>query len=290
MNGFLSIIKPPGMTSNDVVLAIRKQLPRGTRVGHAGTLDPEAAGVLPIMIGKATRLFDFLADKTKEYIAEWIPGIATDTLDIYGKIVGQEEVSISDSVLIETLSAFEGDIMQIPPMVSALKRDGIRLYDLARSGQVLDLPAREIHVDKIRILRREPNGSAWLQITCGKGTYIRSLCRDIGNALQCKACMGTLIRTRVGGFTIDESSALEEIQDAAVIERHLIQMDQPLSHFPRLDFSEAQEKRVRNGNPIPVTLPESFCSKPLRLYLKNEFCGVGIFDGQQIRFLAMLSN
>ena len=288
MNGFLPLLKPPGMTSSDAVIAIRRLLPRGTRVGHAGTLDPDAAGVLPVMIGKATRLFDFLADSRKEYVAEWIPGLATDTLDIYGKVTAREEAAVSDADLSAALPEFEGDILQVPPMVSALKRNGVRLYDLARNGQTFDLPARPVHIDEIRILRRETDGRAWLRVVCGKGTYIRSLCRDIGNALHISACMGALIRTRAGGFSIGESCTFEELPDGTALENHLLPMDRPLCRLARLDIEEEQEKRVRNGNPVSVRLPEELRGKPLRLYLKDEFCGVGISDGHEVRFLAML--
>ena len=288
MNGFLPLLKPPGMTSSEAVIAIRRLLPRGTRVGHAGTLDPDAAGVLPLMIGKATRLFDFLADSRKEYVAEWIPGLATDTLDIYGKEIAREEATVSDADLSAALPEFEGDILQVPPMVSALKRNGVRLYDFARNGQTLELPARPVHIDEIRILRREPDGRAWLRVVCGKGTYIRSLCRDIGNALHINACMGALIRTMAGGFAIGESCTIEELPDRIALESRLLPMDRPLCRLARLDIEEEQEKRVRNGNPVSVRLPEELCGKPLRLYLKDEFCGVGISDGREVRFLAML--
>lgn len=288
MNGFLPLLKPPGMTSSDAVLAIRKRLPKGTRVGHAGTLDPNAAGVLPIMIGKATRLFDYLADKQKEYIAEWVPGLATDTLDVYGKELSRKEITVDKDAFVSALAGFRGDIRQIPPMVSALKRDGMRLYNLARSGQVIGLPARTVHIQEIRLLRMEPGGRAWLRVICGKGTYIRSLCRDIGDALHCDACMGALIRTKVGCFSIGDSSALEELTDEATIQERLVPMDLPLLHLPRFDFAAEQEKRVRNGNPVPAALPENRIGIPLRLYLKDEFCGIGVCNGDTIRFLTML--
>ncbi len=288
MNGFLSLLKPPGMTSSEAVLAVRRLLPRKTRVGHAGTLDPEAAGVLPIMIGKATRLFDVLADKQKEYIAEWIPGLSTDTLDVYGKTVSREPVSIQEEDLQSALPGLIGDILQVPPMVSALKRDGVRLYDLARAGETVDLPARPVHIDEIWILRRENEGRAWLKIVCGKGTYIRSLCRDIGSALGCDACMGTLIRTRVGSFDIENSCRLEDLTDGDAVGKFLVPMDGPLMHLPSLNLPEEQEKRVINGNPVAVALPDIPVGKPIRLYLKDIFCGVGIYDGQDVRFLTML--
>ncbi|MCR4708248.1 MAG: tRNA pseudouridine(55) synthase TruB [Clostridiales bacterium] len=288
MNGFLSLLKPPGMTSSEAVLAVRKLLPRKTRVGHAGTLDPEAAGVLPIMIGKATRLFDILADKKKEYIAEWIPGLSTDTLDVYGKTVSREPVSVKEEDLLGVLPGLLGDILQVPPMVSALKRDGVRLYDLARAGETVDLPARPVHIDEIRVLRRENDDRAWLKVVCGKGTYIRSLCRDIGIALGCDACMGRLIRTKVGSFDIENSCLLEDLPDGEAVQKFLIPMDEPLMHLPFLNLPEEQEKRIKNGNPVSLALPGMPVGKPIRLYLKDDFCGIGIYDGRDVRFLTML--
>ena len=288
MNGFLSLLKPPGMTSSEAVLAVRKLLPRKTRVGHAGTLDPEAAGVLPIMIGKATRLFDVLADKKKEYIAEWIPGLSTDTLDVYGKTVSREPVSVKEEDLLGVLPGLLGDILQVPPMVSALKRDGVRLYDLARAGETVDLPARPVHIDEIRVLRRENDDRAWLKVVCGKGTYIRSLCRDIGIALGCDACMGRLIRTKVGSFDIENSCLLEDLTDGEAVQKFLIPMDEPLMHLPFLNLPEEQEKRIKNGNPVSLALPGMPVGKPIRLYLKDDFCGIGIYDGRDVRFLTML--
>ena len=288
MNGFLSLLKPPGMTSSEAVLAVRKLLPRKTRVGHAGTLDPEAAGVLPIMIGKATRLFDILADKKKEYIAEWIPGLSTDTLDVYGKTVSREPVSVKEEDLLGVLPGLLGDILQVPPMVSALKRDGVRLYDLARAGETVDLPARPVHIDEIRVLRRENDDRAWLKVVCGKGTYIRSLCRDIGIALGCDACMGRLIRTKVGSFDIENSCLLEDLTDGEAVQKFLIPMDEPLMHLPFLNLPEEQEKRIKNGNPVSLALPGMPVGKPIRLYLKDDFCGIGIYDGRDVRFLTML--
>ena len=152
MNGFLSALKPTGMTSSDVVLKVRKRLPRGTKIGHAGTLDPDASGVLPLMIGKATRLFDLITDKEKEYIAQWIPGLKTDTQDVTGTPLEKLEIRVKREELEAVIPQFIGDIGQVPPMYSALKRDGKRLYELAREGQQVELEPRKIHVESIEVL------------------------------------------------------------------------------------------------------------------------------------------
>ena len=183
MNGFLCVLKPPGMTSSDVVVRVRRRLPKGTKVGHAGTLDPEAAGVLPLMIGKASRLFDYLVEKEKVYIAELKPGYATDTQDAHGRIVAGSGEAASLEQLQAVLPQFLGEIMQTPPMFSALKRDGQKLCDLARKGVEIELEPRPTQVYAIDVLHSLTDGGFMLRVRCGKGTYIRTLCHDIGRAL-----------------------------------------------------------------------------------------------------------
>ena len=290
MNGFLCVIKPPGMTSSDVVVRVRRQLPRGTKVGHAGTLDPEAAGVLPLMVGKASRLFDYLVEKEKTYVAELRPGHATDTQDAHGRIISGTGERVSREALEAVLPRFIGEIMQVPPMFSALKRDGQKLCDLARQGIDVALEPRPTQVYDIELLHALADGGFMLRIRCGRGTYIRTLCHDIGQALGCGAHMGLLLRTQTGMFTLDDAHTIEEIAACGELERLAVPMDRPLGHLPRIDIAPQAERLVRNGN---VLTRRQLCGdapegKPARLYLNGQFAGIGRLRGDQMKFDAML--
>ena len=290
MNGFLCVLKPPGMTSSDVVVRVRRQLPRGTKVGHAGTLDPEAAGVLPLMVGKASRLFDYLVEKEKTYVAELRPGHATDTQDAHGRIISGTGERVSREALEAVLPRFIGEIMQVPPMFSALKRDGQKLCDLARQGIDVALEPRPTQVYDIELLHALADGGFMLRIRCGRGTYIRTLCHDIGQALGCGAHMGLLLRTQTGMFTLDDAHTIEEIAACGELERLAVPMDRPLVHLPRIDIAPRAERFVRNGNVLPRRqlcgdAPEG---KPARLYLNGQFAGIGRLRGDQMKFDAML--
>ena len=290
MNGFLCVLKPPGMTSSDVVVRVRRQLPRGTKVGHAGTLDPEAAGVLPLMVGKASRLFDYLVEKEKTYVAELRPGHATDTQDAHGRIISGTGERVSREALEAVLPRFIGEIMQVPPMFSALKRDGQKLCDLARQGIDVALEPRPTQVYDIELLHALADGGFMLRIRCGRGTYIRTLCHDIGQALGCGAHMGLLLRTQTGMFTLDDAHTIEEIAACGELERLAVPMDRPLGHLPRIDIAPQAERFVRNGNVLPRRqlhgdAPEG---EPARLYLNGQFTGIGRLRGDQMKFDAML--
>ncbi|MGN0996584.1 MAG: tRNA pseudouridine(55) synthase TruB [Candidatus Ventricola sp.] len=290
MNGFLCVLKPPGMTSSDVVVRVRRQLARGTKVGHAGTLDPEAAGVLPLMVGKASRLFDYLVEKEKTYVAELRPGYATDTQDAHGRIVSGTGERVSRVALEAVLPQFVGEIMQVPPMYSALKRDGQKLCDLARQGIDVALEPRSTQVYAIELLHALPDGGFMLRIRCGRGTYIRTLCHDIGQALGCGAHMGLLLRTQTGMFTLDDAHTIEEIAACGELASLAVPMDRPLGHLPRIDIAPQAERLVRNGNvlirrQLRGSAPEG---KPARLYLNGQFAGIGRLQGDQMKFDAML--
>ncbi len=217
MHGVLNVLKPPGMTSHDAVAFVRRVL-QTKRVGHTGTLDPAAAGVLPICVGQATRLVEYLQSGTKEYIAEITFGFETDTCDAVGKTISEGDAS---QVNLETLRAvsdgFRGEIIQTPPLFSAIKRDGKKLYDLAREGfsdEEIEIPTRQITISQLVVTRFFPDEKApraMLKIECSGGTYIRSLVRDIGRVLRCGATMTFLVRTRNGAFGIQEASTLETI-------------------------------------------------------------------------------
>lgn len=290
MNGFLCVLKPPGMTSSDVVVRVRRKLGKGAKVGHAGTLDPEASGVLPLMVGRAARLFDYLVEKEKTYVAQLKPGYATDTQDAHGTVVAGEGERVTRAQLNAVLPQFIGDIAQIPPMYSALKRDGQKLCDLARQGIDVKVEPRPTQVYAIDVLHENADGSFMLQIRCGRGTYIRTLCSDIGEALGTKAHMGVLLRTQTGMFTLDEAHTIEEIDAAEDLEPLLVAMDQPLGHLPRLDVQPKAERFVRNGNKLTrrELIGDIQPDRPTRLYLNDQFCGIGRFEGENLKFDAML--
>lgn len=220
MHGVFNLLKPPGMTSHDAVSVARRVL--GTkRIGHTGTLDPAAAGVLPLCVGQATRLVEYLQDGTKEYIAEATFGFETDTGDAVGQVVARGDVSQVDlEKLRAAIDGFRGRITQTPPIYSAVKKDGKKLYDLARAGQGEDdveIPTREVDISLFTVLRFLEDGQtvrAMLHVECSSGTYIRSLVRDIGRVLGCYATMTFLVRTRTGGFTNVEAHTLEELEAA----------------------------------------------------------------------------
>jgi len=290
MNGFLCVLKPPGMTSSDVVVRVRRRLPKGTKVGHAGTLDPEASGVLPLMIGRAARLFDYLVEKEKTYVAQLRPGYATDTQDAHGKIISGTGERLTRAQLEAVLPQFIGDILQKPPMFSALKRDGQKLCDLARQGVEIEIKPRPTQVHAIDILHEHEDGSFTLRVRCGKGTYIRTLCHDIGAAAGCTAHMGMLLRTQTGMFTLDHAHTIEEIEAAQDFAALLTPMDMPLAHIPRVDVAARAERFVRNGNALTRRelrgdVPQE---RPVRLYLNDQFAGIGRLSGDTLKFDAML--
>ncbi len=287
-NGFLNILKPPGMTSSDVVGAVRRMLPKGVRVGHAGTLDPEAAGVLPIMVGKAARLFDYLVDKEKAYAATLVLGVETDTQDAQGTVVARGDVLPDRADIEAVLPRLTGRIMQRPPMYSALKQGGVRLYELARAGKTVDIPERETEVYALELGAQLSDREYQLSVRCGKGTYVRTICHDIGRMLGCGAHMGFLLRTQSGIFALESAVTLE--QAAAGLDALLVTMDAPLGHLPRADAGEAARTACLNGNPLPRALlaEEPPTDVPLRVYVAGQFAGIGHYQGGAVRFDAML--
>ena len=213
MNGILLVDKPSDWTSNDVVQKLRGLL-RERRIGHAGTLDPMATGLLTVFVGRATRAVEFAEADAKCYRAALHLGLTTDTQDITGTVLRQQEPDVTREALEEVLERFRGEIRQVPPMYSAVKVNGERLYRLARRGETVERAARTVTIHSLDLLGRE--GEDWiLEIRCSKGTYIRTLCHDIGDALGCGGCMAALRRLEAGCFTVDEAHTLEEIAEAA---------------------------------------------------------------------------
>lgn len=207
--GFLNILKPPGMTSHDVVYRVRRHFPKGTKVGHLGTLDPPAAGVLPVAVGFATRLISHLPEGDKAYLAEVVFGLRSDTLDEAGVVEAGGPVP-AELDLEHHLKPFQGTIMQVPPQVSALRQDGQRSYDRARRGEQFELPARPAHYHGVQVVRHARD-TATLRVACGPGTYIRSLARDLGESLGCGAILRFLLRLQSGDFHLADAIRLEEI-------------------------------------------------------------------------------
>lgn len=217
VSGIINVYKEAGFTSFDVV-ALLRGITRQKKIGHTGTLDPDATGVLPVCFGSATKLCDYLTDKTKEYEATFKLGIVTDTQDISGEVIEQHEVvDITKEILAQTIMSFVGKQQQIPPMYSALKVDGKRLYELAREGKVVERKPRDIEIYNISIVDvDEKKWEAVIRVECSKGTYIRTLCNDIGAKLGCGATMTKLIRTRSGNFSIEDALTVEQIEDMLV--------------------------------------------------------------------------
>ncbi len=290
MDGFLNLLKPPGMTSSDAVLFVRRRLPKGTKTGHGGTLDPEASGVLPICVGKATRLFDYIVDKEKTYIAEMRLGISTDTQDAAGSITQSRPVFADADAVKNTLPLFTGDILQLPPMYSALKRDGKKLYDIARKGETVDLSPRPVFIRSIEYLRQTAPDRFLLRVVCGKGVYIRTLVHDIGEHLGCGAHMSFLLREKSGVFCVENAHTLEEIERGN-IEEMLLPLEAPLAQFPKAFFPESCLFAAQNGNPLPLALAQSVTEGgelPVAVYVGSRFAGMGQRDGDVLRFRAML--
>ncbi len=255
MNGLINVLKPPGLTSNDVVATLRR-LFAIQKIGHTGTLDPGAAGVLPVCTGQGTRVAEYLIDKKKTYRAEITFGIDTDTHDAGGKVVSRmTSVSLPYERLIDVLGGFEGEIKQVPPMTSALQVGGKRLYQLARQGRVVERKPRRVTIYDLQPVRFKDGGSyprLLLDVTCSKGTYIRSLAADIGSKLGCGAYLSFLIRTASGRFTIEDSYTLEQIRAMWDEGDHsfLLPIDEGLSEIPALTVKEKAVATIKNGLPL----------------------------------------
>ena len=281
-NGIIIIDKPADWTSHDVVAKLRgalrgaaQQTPgaaKNIRVGHGGTLDPMATGVLPIFIGRATRAAEFCENAEKEYIAGLMPGIVTDTQDITGNVLSETDVTVTPEDLSAILRRFTGAQKQTPPMYSAVKRDGKKLYELARRGIEVPREARDIYISSIEMTGNEgtnsmfPPGNAGnaepdsalppgrpaytLRIVCSKGTYIRTLCHDIGAALGCGATMSALRRLRAGAFTIDMAHSLDDVLTAVLtdsVNDMMLPIDSIFSQLPSIILDEAEARKAKNG-------------------------------------------
>lgn len=248
--GIVNVLKPPGMTSSDVVSDIRK-LFETKRVGHAGTLDPGTAGVLPITLGRATRLFDLLIDKEKEYICEIAFGMRTDTQDSYGHIMERDEVSVSEEDILAALKSFTGGYSQTAPAYSALKSGGKSLYELARAGQEVPVRKREVTLHALELITRTGENRFLLRARCSRGTYIRTLCEDIGRYLQTCAHMSFLLRNASGSFCVEESFSIAELasmREEGRLFEAVVPIERVLDFLPSVRVMEQQDiARLKNG-------------------------------------------
>ena len=252
MDGIVIVDKPQGWTSQDVTARLRRVF--GTRrIGHGGTLDPMATGVLPVFVGRATRAVEFFEHAEKTYETVLRLGITTDTEDMTGTVLTEENVSFTEEQLQETLAAFRGEILQVPPMYSALKVNGQKLCDLARKGKTVERQPRPITIHELTLVEQGEN-TLRLRVRCSKGTYIRTLCKDIGEKLGCGGCMESLRRVAAGEYTIDEAVPLQTLLDTEEPEKYLRDVDTMFRNYPAVTLTANQETRCRNGNAFSVSL------------------------------------
>lgn len=283
LNGILNILKPPGMSSHDVVGFVRRTLSI-KKVGHAGTLDPDAAGVLPVFVGNATRLIEYTADADKNYRVHLKFGIKTDTGDDSGKIIATSAILPVDNEFLATaLQSFEGAQQQVPPMYSALKLNGQKLYQLARKGIEVERASREIFIHSLKLVNSYNEGLL-LDVTCSKGTYVRTLVEDLAENLGMLATMTFLVRTRVASFTIAEACTLEELAE----HKHslLLPAEQAIAHLPILKVTPNQARRFTQG--VTTTyrdIDTEFAQDSLVAIFADseELLGIGLVRGEQIK-------
>ena len=254
MNGIVIVDKPQNWTSQDVTAKLRGVF-QTRRIGHGGTLDPMATGVLPVFVGRATRGVEFFEHAQKIYEATLRLGITTDTEDITGNVLEERVVSVSEADFLGILPQFRGKIQQIPPMYSAIKINGQKLCDLARKGKEVERQPREIEIFELTCLEFAGN-TARLRIHCSKGTYIRTLCKDIGAALGCGGCMQSLRRVSAGEYTIDEAATLTDLLETDNPEQFLRPVDSMFRNHPAVTLTAKQETRCRNGNAFSIALAD----------------------------------
>lgn len=289
MNGIIVIDKPKGRTSHDMVYFIRR-MTGIKKVGHTGTLDPDATGVLPLCIGNGTKVSDMLLESDKCYRAELILGKTTDTQDLSGNVLEEKEVNLSEEEIVKAAESFVGEIEQIPPMYSAIKQDGKKLYELARKGIEVERKPRRVTVNEITIVKIDKN-TVTIDVDCSKGTYIRTLCSDIGEKLGCGGCMGNLRRTKAGMFNIDESHTLEEIEklkENGKLGNIILPVDSVFMKYPKIQLNEKQVKSVTNG--IRMTY-KGIEGQTYRVYdNNNEFLCISKIEDGKLRLVKSFWN
>lgn len=281
MTGIICLNKPQNISS---FLAVKKasRLLGVKKAGHTGTLDPMATGVLVIMLGGGTRFIDFLPESDKSYTARVLLGTTTDTLDITGNVLEEKSVNVTEDQIKAVCESLLGETMQIPPMFSAIQKDGVRLYDLARKGIEIERTPRKINIEEIKAYDFDGKSFS-LDVTCSAGTYIRSLASDIGEQLSTGACLTSLCRTMANGFSIDCALTLEEIEEHKIIgdiENYIIPVEKALSFYESVSVSPAQSVRFRNGGELDIRrIHNNFENKLYRVFSpENEFLGLGFAD------------
>ena len=283
MNGILLIDKEPDWTSNDVVAKLKGMLHQ-RRVGHSGTLDPMATGLLVVFVGRATRAVEFAEGHDKRYLASLRLGLVTDTQDISGTVLERREASVTRGELEAALKAFKGEQEQLPPMYSAIKHKGRPLYEIARKGGEVERKPRKITVYDLRLIG-EDRGDYLLDIHCSKGTYVRTLCHDLGHALGCGGCMSSLRRLEAGGFSVDKSHKLSEVQeyaDRGRAEELLLPVDSLFTELNSCVAEAWQERKLRCGNEYSVGLPDG----DYRVYsASGEFLMLGRVENKTMKTL-----
>lgn len=283
INGVINVYKEKGYTSHDVVARLRGIL-KQKKIGHTGTLDPEAEGVLPVCLGNGTKLCDMLTDKRKEYIAEFLFGVSTDTQDMTGTVLSKKEVDITEKEAEEAILSFLGEYDQIPPMYSACKVNGKRLYELAREGKEVERKSRRVMIYELEILSMNLP-EVKIRVLCSKGTYIRTLCHDIGEKLGCGGAMKTLLRTRVERFSLAEAKKLSEIEALAKsgsICTAVTSVEEMFSQLPAIKVKDTFKGAVQNGNPLflrqIVGKTGWMDEEQVRVYCDNKFYGIYAFQ------------
>lgn len=289
LNGIINIYKEKGFTSHDVVAKMRG-ICKQKKIGHTGTLDPDATGVLPVCLGSGTKLCDMLTDKDKEYVAELLLGVETDTQDVSGQVLKQQEVAVSEEQVREAIMSFLGEYMQVPPMYSALKVNGKKLYELARAGKEVERQARPVFIHEIEVLELQLP-VVKIRVACSKGTYIRTLCADIGVKLGCGGTMQSLMRTKVGGFSLEKAvtlSQLEAIRDEEGLESILYPVESAFEECPALHIKSEFRKLLDNGNAFypNQTLEKVTYSEGewVKVYGDTMFYGVYAYDKANRRY------
>ena len=252
MNGIVIVDKPQGWTSQDVTARLRRVF-NTRRIGHGGTLDPMATGVLPVFVGRATRGVEFFEHAEKTYETVLRPGITTDTEDITGTVLSERDAFVTGEMLEAVLPRFRGEILQVPPMYSALKVNGQKLYDLARKGKEVERQPRPITIHELTLLGMDAEGIR-LRVRCSKGTYIRTLCKDIGEALGCGGCMAALRRVQAGEYTSAEAVPLQTLLETEDPEQYLRPVDSMFRNYPAVTLTPKQETRCRNGNSFSLAM------------------------------------
>ena len=292
MNGVINVFKNKGMTSFDVVRKIKKIAKTG-KVGHTGTLDPEATGVLPICIGKATKIIDYIMNSEKVYVVEFKLGIKTTTYDLEGEVISEADPShLNNDEILKVVNSFKGEYLQVPPMYSALKQNGVRLYTLARQGIEVEREGRPINIYNIEDIEIN-NPYVKMKVTCSKGTYIRSLCYDIGEALNVGATMTDLKRSKTSIFEEGESINIEDLTEEN-IEDYIIKIEEALEMYSRITVSNDYTKLLINGVKLAdnrFTKDIVIIDKLYRVYDEDgNFIGLGKKDSQGFKIQKLLNN